>query len=383
MVRPNGPYGSRHRVVVETDHRARFGTRRVIERMWTPLAGVAWPAPPWERYDLTHSFNAIPLTDRPWVTTFESVLPRTLGPGGRWLGERLRERLTSESCRALIAMSQYARGRLVKAQQQWSGLAGVLQKVVILYPHVDARPASVRRYVPGEVLRLVFVGNDFARKGGIVALRAVARLAAGGLPVHLDIVSAGRVGGSIYTDHPDRSRYDADLQMLGASTVTMHGRVPHARAMELLAGAHVQLLPTMDDTFGYSVIEGFAVGTPVVATNVCALPELVPSATGVLVELPVDAWGQWVELPTRDTPGYWERLDAAYNRLTDQVVAQLMAVYEEPERVSAWSEGALGQYRRRHESAAAGARLDALYDRAVLHGVGRAESTPIAEAYAD
>ena len=224
----------------------------------------------------------------------------------------------------------------------------------------------------------MFVGNDFARKGGIVALRAVARMAAAGLPVHLDVVSAGRIGGSVYTDHPDRGRYAADLKLLEHPAVTMHGRQPHARAMELLAGAHVQLLATMDDTFGYSVIEGFSVGTPVLATAVCAMPELVPSTAGALLDLPVDAWGNWVDLPTRNEPGYWERLDFAYIELTDQVVARVTELVDDPQRVSPWSEGALAQYRCRFESTAAGARLDDVYDRAL-----RGESPAIAEAYAD
>src|SRR5580704_9562307 len=232
MVRPNGPLGSRHRLIIETDQRARFVPRRIAERAWPPLAGLSWPHPSWARYDLIHGFNAIPITSKPWLVTFESILPRTLGTGGAALGRRLRERMLDDGCRGLIAMSYYARGKFMKANCDWPALSRVLPKVGVLYPHFPSRPATVRRYARGTELRLVFVGNDFARKGGVVALRAVERATAHGLPVRLDIVSGFRMGGSVYTD-ADRTRYDVDLALLGHRAVTVHGRVPNDRVLAL------------------------------------------------------------------------------------------------------------------------------------------------------
>jgi glycosyltransferase involved in cell wall biosynthesis len=369
MVRPNGPRPSRHRLIIETDQRARFVTRRVVERLWPPLAGLSWPHPRWAGYDLIHSFNAIPITPKPWLVTFESVLPRTFGAGGAALGRQLRHRLAGDDCRGLIAMSRYACGKFTKANRDWPALPRVMPKVTVVYPHFEARPATVRRYSSDAPLRLVFVGNDFARKGGIVALRAVARAAAAGLPVRLDIVSGFRIGGSVYTDHADRRRYDADLAVLSHGAVTVHGRQPNDRVLALMAEAHVQLLPTMDDTFGYSVVEGYSVGTPAIATAVCAMPELVGSDSGALLELPTDAWGNWVgldaSLDVRASDAYWERLDTTYSALADQLVARLTAVIDAPEQIEAWSAGALARFRRDHDAGVASARLDALYDAAL------------------
>jgi glycosyltransferase involved in cell wall biosynthesis len=380
MVRPNGPRASRHRLIVETDQRVRFGARRVLERAWPPLAGLSWPHPSWARYDLIHSFNAIPITSKPWLVTFESMLPRTLGPGGAALAERLRERLTSDACRGLIAMSQYARGKFIKANRGWAPLDDIVDaKVTVLYPHFEARPAVVRRYQRGADLRLLFVGNDFARKGGVVALRAVRRAAAAGLPVKLDIVSAFRLGGGVYTDHADAGRYEADLKALGHPAVTVHGRQPNSRVLALLADAHLQLLATMDDTFGYSVVEGYSVGTPAIATSVCAMPELVANDSGALLDLPVDAWGNWVGLPRdagwRARDEYWAELDAAYTALADQLVERLAAVIDAPEQIEMWSTGATARFRRDHESVEASDRLDALYD-AALRGSLLGVETP-------
>jgi glycosyltransferase involved in cell wall biosynthesis len=367
---------------VETDQRLRFGVRRVIEKAWPPLAGLSWPHPSWAPYDLIHSFNAIPITStKPFLVTFESMLPRTLGPGGAGLAVRIRERLATDGCRGLIAMSHYARGKFLKANGGWPALDAVDRKIVVVYPHFERRPVTIRHYARGSALRLVFVGNDFARKGGIVALRAVRRAAAVGVPVTLDIVSAFRLGGEVYTDHADPRRYEADLKALAHPAVTVHGRQPNARVLDLMAGAHMQLLPTMDDTFGYSVVEGYSVGTPAITTSVCAMPELVASDSGALLDLPVDEWGNWVGLPGnsidegafRGSGAYWAELDAAYSALADQLVDQLAGIADDPEQIERWSVGATARFEADHESRQVSARLDTLYDAAL-------DKTPLREA---
>lgn len=360
MVRANTPGTSRHELLLETEQAAHFVPRRVIERAWPPLAALSWPHSSRAPYDLIHGLNAIPITTKPFITTFESILPRALGPGGTSVALHLRDRLTRPNCRSLVAMSQYARGKFIKANQEWSGLDVALPKVSVIYPHFVERNPTCRTYDPP--LRLIFVGNDFARKGGVVALRVMARMK---FPVHLDIVSGMRYAGDVYTDHPDRARYAEDLKGLDRSNVTVHGRLPNAEVLGLMARAHVQLLPTLDDTFGYSVVEGFSVATPAIVSNVCAMPELVPPEAGAIVEVPIDQWGNWRDLGKRGERDYWDRLDAAYDSLADQIVRQLTTLAEEPERISAWSEGALARFRRLHESRAVSARLDDLYDAAL------------------
>jgi glycosyltransferase involved in cell wall biosynthesis len=362
MVRANTPGASRHELLLETEQAAHFVPRRVIERAWPPLAALSWPHPRGAPYDLIHGLNTIPITAKPFVTTFESILPRALGPGGTAVAVRLRDRLTRPNCRALVAMSEYGRGKFIKANRGWPGLDTALAKVRVIYPHFNARPATVRQYAAGTPLRLIFVGNHFARKGGIVALRVVAKAAAQGLPVHLDVISAMRLGSDIYTDYPDRGRYAADLRRLAEPNVTVHGRLPNAEVLERMAAAHVQLLPTLDDTFGNSVVEGFSVGTPAIVSNVCAMPELVPPDAGAIVKIPIDEWGNWQGLGER---GDWDRLDAAYESLADQVLKVLVNLADEPQWLAAWSEGGVARFRRAHESKAASAMLDDLYDAAL------------------
>jgi glycosyltransferase involved in cell wall biosynthesis len=368
MVRPNAPNPSRHTLIIEPNQRLRFVTRRAVEKLWRPLAGLSWPHPRWARYDLVHSFNAIPLTTKPWITTFESVLPRTIGPGGARLGRMLRDRMTQPNCRALIAMSQYASRRFAKANRDWPALDAALRKVTVVYPHFPARPAPTRQYSPDSPLRVIFVGNHFAQKGGIAALRAITRATALGLPVRLDIFSALKVGPGVYADHPDERRYAADLRALDHPAVTFHGRRPNADVLAAMSNAHVQLLPTLDDTFGYSVVEGLSTGLPAIVSDICAMPELVPADTGARLALPSDEWNQWTGLARRGDTDYWDLLTDTYDALATQLVAQLTAIIEEPGRIERWSVGASARFQALYESRVVSERLDALYD-AALNGM--------------
>jgi D-inositol-3-phosphate glycosyltransferase len=60
-------------------------------------------------------------------------------------------------------------------------------------------------------------------------------------------------------------------------------RLDDARLATLVRGARAILLPTVSDSNGLSAIEAIACGTPVIASAVGALPEIV-GAAGILVE---------------------------------------------------------------------------------------------------
>jgi hypothetical protein len=98
------------------------------------------------------------------------------------------------------------------------------------------------------------------------------------------------------------------------------------------------------------------------------MPELVPPDAGARLALPSDEWNQWTGLARRGDTDYWDLLTETYDALATQLVAQLAAIIEEPERIEQWSVGALTRFQTHHESRAVSERLDALYD-AVLNGM--------------
>jgi len=127
------------------------------------------------------------------------------------------------------------------------------ERIRVMHPGVDLdlfRPAESQ--AAGRKPRVLFVGGDFARKGGHDLLQAVRSL-----PVELDIVSpsAPAVGGG--------HRVHAGLK-------------PQSEGLlELYRNADVFVLPTLGDCFPQAIAEALASGLPVVATDVGGIGEMV------------------------------------------------------------------------------------------------------------
>src|SRR5690348_8534013 len=86
----NSPRVSRHEII-----RTKFFPLRKI---YQPLDGLGFWLPVNKTYDLIHSFNRIPLTNKPWIVTFESALPRTFGDSTGKITNLLRTRLALDNC---------------------------------------------------------------------------------------------------------------------------------------------------------------------------------------------------------------------------------------------------------------------------------------------
>jgi len=118
---------------------------------------------------------------------------------------------------------------------------------------------------------LCFVGHDFFRKGGIPSLRAY-RLLRSTMPgVRLIVVS--QISANDYvTSSTEKDRADIIEQIRSDDGIEWHERLPYDAVLDVMARSDIGLLPTLDDTFGWSAVEFMSVGLPVIASNVCAMP---------------------------------------------------------------------------------------------------------------
>jgi glycosyltransferase involved in cell wall biosynthesis len=141
------------------------------------------------------------------------------------------------------------------------------EKVVVIPPGIDLAQWSSRRVRhPGRV-RLLFVGGDFARKGGETLLTAFRQE----LSAHceLDIVTRDRV------------------RTNGLANVRVHnGLGPNSPGlMALYNRADVFVFPTLGDSLPIVIMEAMASSLPVITTNVGAIREEVDdNVTGFLIE---------------------------------------------------------------------------------------------------
>jgi glycosyltransferase involved in cell wall biosynthesis len=126
----------------------------------------------------------------------------------------------------------------------------------------------------------------------------------------------------------------------------------------------------LHDTYGFSILEGFSVGTPAITTNVCALPEIIhPDKNGYLLHLQVneyDEYNCWGPLYKRGGQEHWDFLDNTYNELAFQALNILIKIIDNPEDYEQISAGAIAQAHKVHNSQKTGERLDNLYSQIAL-----------------
>jgi len=144
----------------------------------------------------------------------------------------------------------------------------------------DRTAARVRLGIPGDVHLIVAVRRLARRMGIDLLLRAASVLASRGVRF---VVAIGGVG-------PERDALEALQRELGLQQqVRFIGRVPDDELPELLRAADLVVVPSRSmEGFGLSTAEGLACGTPVLATDSGASPEILgPIDPGLLV--PLDA----------------------------------------------------------------------------------------------
>lgn len=305
--------------------------------------------------DVLHFFNRVSFDRRPWVTTFETVLPRwdELRPRAIPLGLSLMAR---ESCKRLIALSECTRDfQLAFLDEHSKHRDAIAPKITVLHPP-QALLTEKPRAAPGpdETIHFAFVGVDFFRKGGREILRAFDRLLDRGAPIRLTIVSAMHFG-----DYASLTTADdlAEAQRLIAKwpgRIDQFGRLANDGVLDLFRTAHVALLPTWADTYGYSVLEAQAAGCPVLSTDVRALPEINDDVAGWVIPVPKTARGN-AAIATAAARDEFSQL------LETGIAGAVEAILADPASLAARSAASLARIRAHHDPAAHAAQLRQIY----------------------
>jgi glycosyltransferase involved in cell wall biosynthesis len=185
------------------------------------------------------------------------------------------EHLALRRSRGLIAVSRFT-------AERWAASLGLPADRFAVVPNgVDLSrfaPADARRRaevrsslgLPGHRCLILFAGRVDPEKGVERALEAVSRLD----PARFHLAVAGDANpGSFGGDRAKAQAYAADLRNRYARSVTWLGRLQDISS--LLAAADAVVLPSLaPDSMPLIVLEALASGTPVLATAVGGIPEM-------------------------------------------------------------------------------------------------------------
>jgi glycosyltransferase involved in cell wall biosynthesis len=225
---------------------------------------------------------------------------------------------------------------------------------VMLPPQKTLVDEYADKNLDDSFIHLAFVGNDFFRKGGREVLRAMVRLIRDKFPLKLTIVSR-----MDYGDYASRTTIEdvADARHLISSLeghITFYTYLSNADVLQLFIDSHIALLPTYDDTFGFSVLEAQAAACPVISTDVCALTEVNDDSTG------------WIISVLKNELGMAQMASASERKILSDaieegIVQSLRSICNRPDLIRVKGLRAWNQIKRNHDPQRAAWGLQEIY----------------------
>ncbi len=246
---------------------------------------------PWSRKnDKIHVFNGVVLSRSDWVSTFETLLPRSPLMLTKWQLRMSLWMMSKRNCKAIIAISERALELQKKTLNTWleDGIinevmhSDLTQKMMLLPPPQPVLAGPQKRS-ENQSLRIIFVGNMFFLKGGREAFRACQRAVEDhGVSLNFSIISSiesdswfSKTG----VEHEEEWR--SILQK--HPWVTLTSGVSNKEVLQKIRKSHVALFPTKRDSYGYFTLEAQACGVPVISSDFGAQAEINSDECGWVV----------------------------------------------------------------------------------------------------
>ena len=282
-------------------------------------------APFYPDIHVIHTFNRVCLHDRNhWMATFEKTFPEYFSEE-TGIDFRLMKRqlplLLSDKCVAILPMSQWAYRYELWLLSQFATIEEINQikeKMSVLYPPQErliTEKEVKSKFLDTGVIRFLYVGGQVKRKGGAEVLKTFRQLRK-----KYDNFSVSFIGkpdesyGNFYLDEEERKEINDTIT--NADWLDFHEKLPNEEVLRLAMQAHVGLLPTMGDTFGFSVLEMQACGCPVITTDRQAMPEINNNECGWLINT------RDIRLPHGDDFAHYTRDEV--NLLSSAIRTQLL-----------------------------------------------------------
>lgn len=308
---------------------------------------------PFPRADLFHLWNGVCMNNVPWISSFEAHMPRYFLPAQDRLYRYALDRLHAPACLRLLALSDFARNFFLIQNHAYLDMT-VARKTQVFYGSVEVKEKHLalrqRRQLNPAKLTMCFVGHDFFQKGGVSSVRAYQALKKL-IPGTRLIVVSRLIANDFVTSATDADRASMINLLTSDPGIEWHEQLPHEELLALMANCDLGLLPTLDDTFGWSVVEFMSVGVPVITSNVCAMPEIVEQGVnGLQVRLDLQENRRWSGLRLRQ--GSSERraaVEEAWEILAGGIVEAALALHLDSDRLQHMSNAAVSYVKRVHD----------------------------------
>lgn len=260
-----------------------------------------------------HFFNDITIANKPYITTFETFLPRIneLSDIHQVKGNKLQvdryiniekklSLLANENCRKIISLSKCNYNMQMNLLKLYPNVEKkILKKMIQINPPQEI---LIKEYeeknLDDKKLRFVFVGRDFVRKGGVEIVTAFNEIMEKyryemELVLITDLDKTYNYAFKSFQDKKDDLKHIKKI-IDNNDWIKYYNNLENDKVIEIMKNSHVGLLTTWADTYGYSVLEFQATGCPVITTNTRALCEINNNECGWIINVDTNYFGEIV-----------------------------------------------------------------------------------------
>lgn len=300
-----------------------------------------------QKVDLIHTWNTIPISNIPFVISFENEIPRYLGNVPNWQESLGLSILNSNRCLAILALSDIA-ATLAREKMLTLGYSGIAGKIKVFRGGVNVgslegeNDKSVSDIKYKRPLKILFVGGSIFPKGFVPAYMAIKNLIQKGANINLIVVGRFKDGGYVLRENsPSSLEWDKLLET--SDWVTHYKILPNKDVIQLMHDCDVLIFPSYDESLGWAIIEAGLLGKPAITTNIFAIPELVRhNETGYIIDINLGLQNRW--------QGIWSNgiqlkaeIEIANERIREGIEKSISKLLNYPELIKIWGNAA-----RRH-----------------------------------
>ena len=325
------------------------------------------------KVDLLHLYNGISYGRTPWVSTFETILPRfrnvveaTHGAAPRFASDQKLHKainvLAGHACKQIIAMSDCASNMLRAVLVEFGNYREIIEKkLVVMQPPQDLLVTQFddKGIDLSGPINFMFIGNAFFRKGGWEIVNSFKKLRdQSRYEIILTVVSDLRMDTYATHETSEDIQRAANLMQENRTWIKYFPHLPNPEVLDMMKKAHIGLLPTYADSYGYSVLEFQAAGCPVISTDVRALPEINNNEAGWMIEVPKNWLGEAIYTTGEDRSAIRSEIQKGLEEIVEKIFADRSIIRTK-------SEKAIDSIKSNHSREDFASRMKAIYTNAV------------------
>lgn len=317
--------------------------------------------------DLYHLFNGISFNKKPWVSTYETFLPRLRKYDEYWKkhpefwnkkGVKL---MASDSCKRLIAISNNSQEIQKEILKEYypEFLDDILPKMEVLHPQQLLKIEGWgEKAFADDKIHFTLASPDFFNKGGGEILRVMDRILEKRKDLFFHIISRIQFGdGHTHSTQEDQNEAFRIINKY-PEHISRVDYLPNEELLELFKNSHVHFRTSYSDTYGFSVLEAQANGSPVISTDIRALGEINNSDLGYVIKVPKDKYGNGIIKTVEDRKRFSSILEEG---LEDHITS----ILDHPERIKIRAGLCLNKIRVEHDPESRAIRLEEIYNSAL------------------